>query len=262
MQPGGHPVAFARAAVALTALGSLGILVLIPITAWQVADIPGLPVPPITLAAIAAIQPFILLVLGALAGAFAAPRLGLGSVLAERASGVGTGPEVLRGLGWIVFVSVLLGAAINLVDELAQPLWVPAGVQWLSTAETWSPVAFVFGILYGGLTEEVIFRWGLMSVAAWALWRLSGSAKAPPRWTFVAAIAVSALIFGAGHLPALAGMMPLSPGPIIRTVVLNAVAGTWLGWLFWRRHLEAAMLGHAAVHVGFAAYAVPMIVWT
>jgi membrane protease YdiL (CAAX protease family) len=211
------------------------------------------------LAALAAIQPFVLLVLGAVAGTVAAPRLGLRSLLAERLSGSAAGPAARLGLRPMAAMSVLLGITVGALDELAQPLWVPAGVDWLSTAETWSPVALVFGMLYGGLTEEVMFRWGLMSVVAWGCWRLSRSV-APPRWAFFAAIALSALVFGAGHLPALAGMMPLSPGPIARTVVLNAVAGMWLGWLFWRHHLEAAMLGHAAVHVGFAIYALAMIV--
>jgi membrane protease YdiL (CAAX protease family) len=224
--------------------------------------VPGLPFEPLALAALAAIQPLVLLALGALAGSFAAPHLALRSLIAERVSGGRTGAEALRGLGRILLASFLLGIAINMADELARPLWVPAGVEWLSTAESWSPVALVFGILYGGLTEEVIFRWGLMSALAWGLWRLSGSNTPQLRWPFVAAIGVSALVFGAGHLPGLAAMVPLSAGPVLRTILLNGVAGIWLGWLFWRRHLEAVMLAHAALHVGFAAYAVAMIAFT
>jgi membrane protease YdiL (CAAX protease family) len=32
------------------------------------------------------------------------------------------------------------------------------------------------------------------------------------------------------------------------------MAGVLYGWLFWRRHLEAAMACHAATHLGFAAW--------
>ena len=57
----------------------------------------------------------------------------------------------------------------------------------------------------------------------------------------------------------MATLVPLSAGPVIRTLALNGILrNVWLGWLFWRRTLEAGMLGHAALHVGFALYAITM----
>ena len=44
---------------------------------------------------------------------------------------------------------------------------------------------------------------------------------------------------------------------VLRVVSLNALAGLFFGWLFWRYHLEAAMLAHASAHVGFA-----LLAWT
>ncbi|MFC6976650.1 type II CAAX prenyl endopeptidase Rce1 family protein [Halomicroarcula sp. GCM10025709] len=64
-----------------------------------------------------------------------------------------------------------------------------------------------------------------------------------------AAIVVSAVLFGVGHLPALAQSVSLTPALIARTVLLNAVAGVLFGWLYWRRSLEAAMVAHASFHV-------------
>ncbi len=226
-----------------------------PVTAWQVAAAPDLPAPPFLLALIAAVQPLVLLVGAAFAGVFAAPRVGLRSLVAERVSGVRADAADLRGLWPALLASIGLGLAINLADALARPLWLPPGAAFPSYPEVWTPVTLVFGILYGGITEEIMFRWGVLSMIAWLLWRAVGRPAQLPTWTLVAAIAFAAVLFAAGHLPAVAAIVPLTPGPIWRTLILNGLVGLWLGWIFCRRHLEAAMLAHAGVHVGFAAYA-------
>jgi hypothetical protein len=206
-------------------------------------------------AALAALQPFALLVAGAFAGACAAPRLGLRSVIAERLAGRAV-PDVFRGLAVPLLASVLLGLFISVVDALTLRMWLPAGTDWPAYHAAWTPITLAFGILYGGLTEEVMFRWGAMSLLAWAIWRLTRVRRPVGRGPILAGIALSAPLFGLAHLPALVGIVPLTAGPVARTVILNGLAGLWLGWVFWRRHLEAAMACHAAIHVGFAAYAV------
>jgi hypothetical protein len=54
-------------------------------------------------------------------------------------------------------------------------------------------------VLYGGITEEVLLRWGLMTLFTWLTWRFvqrkSGAMKAGLVWL---AIAASALLFGQG----------------------------------------------------------------
>lgn len=231
-----------------------------PLTAWQIGALPaGAPLP-LVLASLAALQPFVLLAAGAFAGAFAAPKIGLRSTLAERLAGRAGEPRAFRGLASLLLISVLLGVAITLADSLAEPLWLPAGSDWPDYAEAWTPIALGFGLLYGGLTEEVMFRWGAMSLVAWLVWRLRGARPTARNGAIVAGIAVSALLFGAAHLPALAGVLPLSAGPVARTILLNGLAGLWLGWVFHRRHLEAAMACHAAIHIGFATYAVTVLV--
>ncbi len=74
--------------------------------------------------------------------------------------------------------------------------------------------------------------------------------KRRPRLVW-AAIILAAVLFGLGHLPALAGMVTLTPLIVFRTVLLNALGGLLFGWLFWRRNLETAIVAHAAGHVGF-----------
>jgi hypothetical protein len=109
------------------------------------------------------------------------------------------------------------------------------------------------GMLYGGLTEEVLMRWGLLSLVAATMLKLARRRfDAQPRIVYVIAIALVALIFAAGHLPAASVIAPLDAPLVTRILVLNGIAGVIYGALFWRRSLEAAMAAHMATHVAFA----------
>jgi membrane protease YdiL (CAAX protease family) len=98
----------------------------------------------------------------------------------------------------------------------------------------------------------LLLRWGVMSLLVWIGWRIfqRGQGQAHPVlvWT---AITLAAVLFGVGHLPAMANLVELTPLIIFRTILLNALGGMLFGWLFWRRSLEVAMVAHAAGHVGF-----------
>ncbi|MDZ5810800.1 CPBP family intramembrane glutamic endopeptidase [Halorubrum sp. AD140] len=108
-------------------------------------------------------------------------------------------------------------------------------------------------LLYGGITEEILLRWGVMAPIAFVCWRLRNRlrerTKTPPAAVMWVAFVASAVAFGAGHLPALASTVDLTTALVLRTVLLNAVVGVALGWLFWRRSLETAIVAHAAFHV-------------
>jgi membrane protease YdiL (CAAX protease family) len=111
----------------------------------------------------------------------------------------------------------------------------------------------ISGLLYGGIAEELLMRWGVMSFFAWVGWRIGQHGVGQPATVVVwLAILGAALLFGLAHLPAAAALAPLTPAFVLRTVLLNSAVGIVTGWLFWRRSLEAAMLAHMAVHVGFA----------
>lgn len=106
-------------------------------------------------------------------------------------------------------------------------------------------------VLYGGITEEVLLRWGLMTVFTWLAWRFvqrkNGAVKAGLVWL---AIAASALLFGAGHLPLAHFLIGSLNGPVVLFVVgLNAAFGFLFGWLYWRHGLESAMVAHAVAHL-------------
>ncbi len=95
----------------------------------------------------------------------------------------------------------------------------------------------------GGITEELLLRLFVMSAMAWLLIRIW---RQRPPAVFWAANLVAAVLFGLGHLPATAALVPLTPMIVTRAIVLNGLFGVVAGWLYWRRGLESAMVAHFA----------------
>ncbi len=94
---------------------------------------------------------------------------------------------------------------------------------------------------YGGIVEELLLRWGLLSALV-ALARVLGSRGAVGFW--IANLA-SAVLFGVGHLPAVHALgIAMSPAVVTYVVLANSLAGLVCGWLFFRRGLEPAMVAH------------------
>jgi hypothetical protein len=63
------------------------------------------------------------------------------------------------------------------------------------------------------------------------------------------AIVASALVFGAGHLPAASALVGRLDVEIAVFVTgANTAFGLLFGYLFWRRGLESAMVAHALAH--------------
>ena len=95
--------------------------------------------------------------------------------------------------------------------------------------------------LYGGITEELILRYFLMSLVAWTLFKFF---KTRSPWVMYVAILSTAILFGILHLPTMAALVDLTPLIIFRTVVLNSIGGVVFGYLYWKHGLEYAMLSH------------------
>lgn len=181
----------------------------------------------------------VLLVIAVAAGTWLAPRIALGTPVIDaaltghRLSGHALGSGALGfGLG------VLSAGAVVALDVL---VFGPLGPRTQIMAVVSTPPLWTAGLaaLYGGLTEEILLRFGAMSLLAWLLTKaVSGPAA---YWTAIIGAAVG---FGLWHLPAIAALLPLTPLVVTRALVLNGLAGVAFGWLYWRRGLEAAMVAH------------------
>lgn len=70
-----------------------------------------------------------------------------------------------------------------------------------------------------------MLRFGLMSVLVFVGWHITGRRADGPQPTVVwAAIVIAAVLFGLGHLPALAQSVELTPALVMRTVLNTSPA--------------------------------------
>jgi membrane protease YdiL (CAAX protease family) len=102
-----------------------------------------------------------------------------------------------------------------------------------------------------GITEELQFRFGLLTLFAWALSRLTGKTQpgAVIRWT---ANVLAVVLFALAHIPnATALGLPVTPGLLIIIFASNGFAGLFFGWLYWRFGIESAMIAHTVLDIVF-----------
>lgn len=106
-------------------------------------------------------------------------------------------------------------------------------------------------VFYGGITEEILLRWGFMTFILWVLWRFIQRNQNPPSKILVwSAIIASSLLFALGHLPAAHAMVGhLSLNLICYVIIGNTLAGVVFGFLYQRYGLESAMIAHALAHL-------------
>jgi hypothetical protein len=217
-------------------------------TSWLalplLVDVSKIPVPLQTLQIATAVQSALLVMVAALIGATVAQRVGLSSPAISALAGGGNVLEALRPQ----LVPGLVGGCIGAI--------VIAGFYALSpeslrSVQPDTPLPLVVRVLYGGITEEVLVRWGLMSVMVWVGWKvLQKDLQRPTPGVMWAAIGLSALVFGLSHIPSVAQSMPeLSASVAAYITIGNAVFGLVAGYLFWRYGLEAAIAAHVAAHV-------------
>ena len=199
------------------------------------------------------LQPAVFVGLATLIGARLASKVGLSSPAAEALAGgqpVGSAlrPQVLPGaLGAVIGgISILVAAAVF------KPFLTPETIQ--RVAQFGGLMPFPTRLLYGGLTEEVLLRWGFMTLIVWAVWRVfQKKLMKPSKGSFIVAILISSIVFAIGHLPIAIGVLhDTSVALIMFVIVANSAFGLVAGFLYWRHGLESAMIAHVLGHVVLA----------
>jgi len=148
-------------------------------------------------------------------------------------------PALIGGIIGGIFILVFLSALTS---------YLPA--EFLSAGEKLIPPWYT-KMLYGGITEELLIRWGLMSFFVWAAYRITQKNGSEIRsYNYIFAIIASALIFGLGHLPVAFALSPEVTAPLVAYIILgNAAFGFIAGYLYWKRGLECAIGAHMIAHL-------------
>lgn len=97
----------------------------------------------------------------------------------------------------------------------------------------------ILGGIGAGLTEEILYRLGLLTFLLWLAMKIFRQTKLRPA-LFWPINSIAALLFGTAHLIA-AHALGLSA---ITEVLATAVPGMIFGWLYWRLGLFQSMLAH------------------
>jgi hypothetical protein len=199
------------------------------------------------------IQPTIIMSLAVLAGVVLAGKVGLHAPAAEAIASrekfwpalkPQLVPGILGGIGG--------GIAIVLISLAARSFLSPETNTRISEFGKLLPVPT--RLLYGGILEELLLRWGLMTLLVWLIWGaawrvLNKGQDKPKAGYFWAAILISSVIFGIGHLPIALMLFPPTLALIIFIIVANSVFGLIAGWLYWKKGLESAIIAHMLCHV-------------
>ncbi len=189
------------------------------------------------------VQSALIVALAVWAGVALSKKLGFGAPAIEALL---SGGDVWAALKPQLLAAVVVGCVVGVLLVVFTKI---APVEVAKISQTFD-IPLVAKLLYGGVTEEVIMRWGLMSALVWLPWRFNQRRDGLPREKYVVgAIVCAGLLFGTGHLPAVVAMgVPLT-APVIAYIIFgNAVPGMLFGALFWRKGLEAAIIAHALAH--------------
>jgi hypothetical protein len=184
-------------------------------------------------------------------GVWLGKKVGLGSGLRELVSGTpGCWKRVRLGLVPGTLVGLTLGA-IGLIGQNVVPK--DALIPELNNPNT---LERLLRCLSAALTEEIAFRFGLMTFLVWII-RLMAKRPAihtPSLWI---GNLLSALVFAAAHFPQLE-LQRYGLSLLIPFVVSSSSTGMIMGWLYMRYSLVSAIAAHLVTDL--VIYVIPRLV--
>jgi len=148
-----------------------------------------------------------------------------------------------------VLAGLASGVALVMTWVIATPFFAAEFVERALDFNKFVP--HIVRFLYGGITEELLLRWGVMTLLVWAARRLlhKGDGSPKPAY-FIGPILTSAVLFGVGHLP-IASLLNggLTLPVTIYVITGNSTFGVVAGFLDGKKGLEAAIIAHMSAHI-------------
>jgi len=190
------------------------------------------------------LNPFILLTIAVVVGSLLYRRTELGVPLIHAILEKKFDSRILKAqLKWAVILGIPTGLFLYYFSEGAAKIY---SAEFSELSSEFTP-SIPMKILYGGITEEIQLRFGLMTLFVWLLLLAT---KRLNNFVFWTGIILSSLLFGAGHLGVLFQSIDSpSAGMILYVILGNSVAGIAFGWLYWKKGLESSMMAHILTHV-------------
>ena len=190
------------------------------------------------------INPTILLIIFVVIGTILYQKVNLKVPIIEKLIGIRKESiKTISILKYGIVGGILSGILLSLIGLVYNPI-LPA--EFLELGESLKPT-LVARFLYGGLTEEILMRFGLMTLIVWLCSKIFKETKPFVFWT---GIVIAAIIFAFGHFP-IAYQAVDNPTMGLLTYILigNSIGGIIFGWLYWKKGLESAFVAHIFTHI-------------
>ena len=142
-----------------------------------------------------------------------------------------------------IIMGIVAGSMIIGISRIFDP-YLPAAFLESTKGQDLSILSRVF---YGGIAEEIMMRFGLMSFFVWLVFKISKKLNNASYWI---GIVLSSIIFAFGHFPILFQTVA-DPGAFLYAYIIigNSVGGLIFGYVYYKKGLESAMIAHAMAHV-------------
>ena len=233
---------------ALWALGMVGVVSVLPAVPALVAA--QKPVPTISILLIqlfATIQSGVLIFAAVLLGAFFSHRVKLASPVLQALVNKKPVLALLKPQLLPAIIGGVAGGGVIVLAANQFVAYLPA--DFLAATEKLSMPWYAL-LLYGGISEELLLRWGLMSFLVWFSFRVVQSDQTKVQNIhYIFGIVLSSVLFGMSHLPTVYALSSSVNTPLILYIVIvNASFGLISGALFWQFGLECAILAHMLAH--------------
>ena len=176
-------------------------------------------------------------------GLFVASKVNLGAPLIV---GLSNRTDVRPILKPILYKSISMGFLAGAVIVAIQLVMAGGKINAAAMPPLWQGFLASF---YGGINEELQCRLLIMSCITWVAMRLRKEKPNPSISTFWIANVLTAILFGAAHLPAAAHLAPLTVSTVLSVIVANSFCGIVFGYFYFTRGLEAAMASHFAADI-------------
>ncbi|CAM2958365.1 CPBP family glutamic-type intramembrane protease [Legionella worsleiensis] len=201
---------------------------------------------------VAIVQTLIMVFVMSFAGAVLSGQTGLNAPLLE---GLLTGKASLDALQSILF-PVVLFTVIGTVIFLVFYYGIVGSILDEHSIQAMARLRAALGldgcVLYGGVVEEVIVRWGLMNVVAYFGLMFT---QHNTNTVIVISMILSGFLFAVGQIPAyVAAGCIASRRFLYSLMMLSLWQSLVFGLLFWQYGLIAAVLSHMLFHLAWGYY--------
>lgn len=200
---------------------------------------------PLQIKILALVNPTIMLIFAVVLGTILHQKVNLKVPIIERLVGIKSyhSPNLYDILKYGILGGIISGGVLSFIGFLFKPI-LPK--EFIILGETLQPTLTV-RFLYGGLTEEILMRFGVMTFVTWIASKILNGTQPTVYWI---GIIIASVIFAIGHFPiTYQAVETPSFGLLSYVFIGNSVGGVIFGWLYWKKGLESAFIAHICTHI-------------